>query len=389
MPITSYAQNFEDVMLWRALESVDGGFWIDVGASDPDKLSVTRAFSEHGWRGINIEPADRPFKLLQAQRPHDINLQTAVGETCGEIELFVVDGGNGLTTVDPDAAAVQEKAGYDITRLSVGLTTLAQICDDHVDGPVHFLKIDVEGFEHAVLAGANFGRTRPWVVLVEAVAPLSQRETYAEWEHYLLDADYRFVYFDGLNRFYLAAERFDELARHFTIPPNVFDDYVLAGITAARAGMAVAEARAAAFEARAVAFEAIAADAEAETAETAYKLFAAEAATRQAQAQTAAAYATARAAEAREQAMMRSTSWRITRIFRSVAYRGRRLLDRPGLRLVRSSIRVILRPLLRRPVPAAPLLPSPEIVKSYRLLSDEALMALRLETAAQATAPLR
>jgi hypothetical protein len=103
----------------------------------------------------------------------------------------------------------------------------------------------------------------------------------------------------------------------------------------------------------------------------------------------AAAYATARAAEAREQAMMRSTSWRITRIFRSVAYRGRRLLDRPGLRLVRSSIRVILRPLLRRPVPAAPLLPSPEIVKSYRLLSDEALMALRLETAAQATAPLR
>lgn len=123
--------------------------------------------------------------------------------------------------------------------------------------------------------------------------------------------------------------------------------------------MAAAEARAAAFEARAVAFEAIAADAEAETAETAYKLFAAEAATRQAQAQTAAADSTARAAEAREQAIMRSTSWRITRIFRSVAYRGRRLLDWPGLRLVRSSIRVILRPLLRRPVPAAPLLPPP------------------------------
>ena len=62
MAFVSYAQNFEDVMLWRALRHGEHRFWVDVGAADPDVLSVTRAFSERGWHGINIEPAERPFR---------------------------------------------------------------------------------------------------------------------------------------------------------------------------------------------------------------------------------------------------------------------------------------------------------------------------------------
>ena len=41
----------------------------------------------------------------------------------------------------------------------------------------------------------------------------------------LEDARYDLVYWDGLNRFYLAREQ-AELARHFTCPPNVFDGFV-------------------------------------------------------------------------------------------------------------------------------------------------------------------
>ena len=58
MTFISYAQNFEDVMLWRALgRGRDGtGTWIDVGAGDPFLHSVTCAFHQRGWRGINLEP---------------------------------------------------------------------------------------------------------------------------------------------------------------------------------------------------------------------------------------------------------------------------------------------------------------------------------------------
>jgi hypothetical protein len=53
----SYAQNYEDVMLRRAFADTREGFYVDVGATDPQRDSATRYFYELGWRGINIEPA--------------------------------------------------------------------------------------------------------------------------------------------------------------------------------------------------------------------------------------------------------------------------------------------------------------------------------------------
>jgi len=49
MPFVSYAQNFEDVILWRALKHVGRGFYIDLGAQDPVIDSISLAFYEHGW----------------------------------------------------------------------------------------------------------------------------------------------------------------------------------------------------------------------------------------------------------------------------------------------------------------------------------------------------
>jgi len=57
MTFISYSQNLEDVMLWRALKHIEQGFYVDVGANDPTFLSVTHAFYERGWHGINIDPA--------------------------------------------------------------------------------------------------------------------------------------------------------------------------------------------------------------------------------------------------------------------------------------------------------------------------------------------
>ena len=65
----SYGQNHEDVVLWRALRNVDPteGFWIDVGAADPELESVTKHFLGAGWRGVNIEPLPDRFRRLTAR----------------------------------------------------------------------------------------------------------------------------------------------------------------------------------------------------------------------------------------------------------------------------------------------------------------------------------
>ncbi|HZY84782.1 MAG TPA: hypothetical protein VFE78_08120, partial [Gemmataceae bacterium] len=54
-PMISYAQNGEDVLLGRLFGGQPDGFYVDVGASDPTDLSLTRHFYERGWRGVNVE----------------------------------------------------------------------------------------------------------------------------------------------------------------------------------------------------------------------------------------------------------------------------------------------------------------------------------------------
>ena len=222
----SYAQNFEDVMLWRALKHIECGFYVDVGANHPTLDSVTKWFYDNGWRGINIEPIEQWFELLEQERPSDINLNIAAGENNGQLTLFEI-ADTGLSTVNEEFAKKhQQERNFNYSKVVVPQRTLTSICEDYHLAPIHFLKIDVEGAEKQVLQGLDLNRVRPWIVMVEATLPNSQIEDYETWEDKLLQNAYRFVYFDGLNRFYLAEEKEEALGQCFMSPPNVFDNFV-------------------------------------------------------------------------------------------------------------------------------------------------------------------
>jgi FkbM family methyltransferase len=225
MHLVSFAQNQEDIMLWRALRHVGEGFYIDVGAADPTSFSVTRIFYDRGWHGINLEPNLGYFLRLRKARPRDTTLSIAAGGVAGQFTFHDVRD-SGLSTFDPAIAAEHRTNGWEVTERSVETLPLADICRRYrPEGPIHFLKIDVEGAEADVLAGADFNTFRPWIVLVEATLPGSQTESYERWESLLTSQDYSFVWFDGLNRFYLADEMKPELEQHFRVPPNVFDGF--------------------------------------------------------------------------------------------------------------------------------------------------------------------
>ena len=90
MPMVSYSQNLEDVILQRALRYVQKGCYVDVGASLPDKDSLSYAFYRRGWRGICVEPqayGDEWNRL----RPEDTFINAAVGEEQGSAILHVYD----------------------------------------------------------------------------------------------------------------------------------------------------------------------------------------------------------------------------------------------------------------------------------------------------------
>ena len=243
MNFISYAQNQEDVLLWRALKNVENGFYIDVGANDPEEDSVTKAFYDQGWNGINIEPLPEHHKKLFENRTRDINLAIAAGEKNGSLILSDVVSTRGWASLNEDVVANYKDKGIELTTHRVQVQTLANICDEYVTGDIHFLKVDVEGFETEVVRGMDFDKWRPWIVVIEAIFPNSEEVSYEGWESILIKHCYDFAYFDGLNRYYVAEEHNDLLSA-FKVQPNVFDDYVKAGHNIAVETALQAEAKA-------------------------------------------------------------------------------------------------------------------------------------------------
>ncbi len=232
----SYAQNFEDVILARALDGVEQGFYVDVGAAHPIDDSVTHHFSQLGWSGVNIEPDPRLFKVLAAARTRDINLPIVIGNplTLGESITLHVVANPGLSTISATTAREHESAGFDVTPILVDVRPLADVLAEHVGSrDIHFIKIDVEGAELGVIETGDWSTYRPWIAVIETtvsnmtsagnVVHLDPRTN--EVDDYMVSRGYTPVYFDGLNHFYIADER-SHLAEQIAIPPNVFDDFV-------------------------------------------------------------------------------------------------------------------------------------------------------------------
>lgn len=224
MGILSRAQNFEDVMLWRALGCVENGFFIDIGAQHPIKDSVSKVFSEHGWRGIHVDPVPEYASLLREDRPGDIVIQAAVANQAGLVEFFAIPQ-TGLSTGNAQIASAHEAAGFTLNQITVPTVSLDELFA-LANGEVHWLKIDVEGMEADVLNSWRESGCRPWIVLIEANLPGSQVASHEKWEALITAKDYTPVYYDGLNRFYVSHEH-PELARSFAVPPNVFDGFQL------------------------------------------------------------------------------------------------------------------------------------------------------------------
>ncbi|MBK8008552.1 MAG: FkbM family methyltransferase [Rhizobiales bacterium] len=109
--------------------------------------------------------------------------------------------------------------------MTLPVTTLAELCKKHQPKAIDFLKVDVEGAEKDVLEGADWKNFRPRVVVIEATMPASPEPNWGGWEPFLLSQNYRFVFFDGLNRYYVAEEEAG-LAAHFEAPVNPFDKAV-------------------------------------------------------------------------------------------------------------------------------------------------------------------
>jgi FkbM family methyltransferase len=226
-PVVSYSQNAEDVRLWRVFGAIEDGFYVDVGAADPNVDSVTRLFYEHGWSGINIEP-NPCFDALRDARTRDVNLRIAIGESEGSVPFFLTYPYLGMSTLDLSVHAGVPETIERFEEVVIEQRRLDSVLEEHAAGrTIHFLKIDVEGAEGQVLASSDWSSFRPIVVIAEAIESLSTTPTHEGWETVLLDAGYLFAAFDGINRFYVDRAH-DDLIPALAYPMSALDRFVTA-----------------------------------------------------------------------------------------------------------------------------------------------------------------
>jgi FkbM family methyltransferase len=218
----SYAQNLEDYHLDLVFRDQRTGTYVDVGGGHPVADNVSFWFYLKGWRGLIVEPQEELASIYAHVRPRDCTVSCLAGRADGEAEFHVVDKLHGFSTTVREHAAGASQFGAEYRTVRKPVRTLAGLCAEAQLTEIDFLKIDVEGAEAEAIAGMDFKRWRPRVVVVEAVAPGSMADSRETWEPALLGQDYAFAFFDRLNRFYVASEA-QELAARFPSEPAPWD----------------------------------------------------------------------------------------------------------------------------------------------------------------------
>jgi FkbM family methyltransferase len=218
-PLISYAQRYEDLYLMRCFGARGEGFYIDIGAGHPVYDNVSFAFYLKGWSGVTVEPNPWLAQLGRAVRPRDRHVEALVGAASGQATFYLVDEFHGFSTmIESHAQTAQREFGKSSQALIGPVTTLRDLCEAYAPAAFDFLKIDVEGAEADVILHGDWQNFRPRIAVVEALAPYTQAPAAEAWEPFLARQSYRPVWFDSLNRYYLAEEAGD-LAQHFEDAP--------------------------------------------------------------------------------------------------------------------------------------------------------------------------
>ena len=214
-----YSQNREDLVLASFFSDVEKGFYVDVGGYDPDYDSVTKLFYLRGWHGINIEPQPSGYALFQKKRTRDTNLNIGISNKDSNLTLRTYTSG-GLSTFSENVKHAYEKDPDNDTRdfkeITVAVKTLSEVFQENKVDHIHFMKVDVEGYEYEVLEGNDWEKYRPEVLCIEA------NHIEHDWKPILKTAGYEFVFNDSLNDYYV--DKKTDRKKRFNFIKDVIND---------------------------------------------------------------------------------------------------------------------------------------------------------------------
>jgi hypothetical protein len=169
---SSFAQEGEDVLLWRLLDGRHDvpGTYVDVGSNHPWKHSNTAFFYLKGWSGVAIDPNPDFAALFATERPRDVFLNIGISDFAGKLvyhrfaeslyNTFSVE--NALDLVKRGIQSPPQKVTVEVLKLGTALQPIWP-----AGKALDLLSIDAEGLDEKIVLTHDFARYPARFIFVE------------------------------------------------------------------------------------------------------------------------------------------------------------------------------------------------------------------------------
>lgn len=205
------------ILLTRFLGDREDGLFVEIGGFDGYFASNTWALAERGWTGWYVEPV--PNLAQRCRRNHRNHAGVQVVECAianGMSETVTLHLAGTLTTAndqlfDEYSGVAWAQGSITSQNLVVPAMSLENFFRDYdVPYDLDLLVVDVEGFEHSVLAKFGEDQYRPKMLIVELADThpdlLSTASTDAVLMQRILGEGYVVVYKDAINTVFVRAD---------------------------------------------------------------------------------------------------------------------------------------------------------------------------------------
>ena len=214
----SFSQSGEDAIIRYIFKAscIDpsGISYLDLGANHAAELSNTYSFYLSGARGVLVDANPVLAKELREKRPGDKVVNRCISDIPGTKLDFYIMSGDGLSTVDYEAAQgfIKANPSLSIERTeSVDSVTIDELISEYFpDKAPEIMNIDIEGMELTVLKMIDFSKFRPMVIICEMIEYkncISVGEKNQEILSFMKSAGYEEYAFTGINSIFIDSKR--------------------------------------------------------------------------------------------------------------------------------------------------------------------------------------
>jgi hypothetical protein len=176
-------QTDHDILLSRALGGGRGGFCIDVASVCSGHRPVLQTFGKRQQTGIDVYLNANEMMALLAERPRNSDLWLSGEDEKAPASQYTFPEADRTTASEvADNAPVDQPMEYPVRP-----RTFAAVCGDRWSRETDLLRIEVGGLEEQVFLRGDWGRFRPWLVVVETSLPgFVSRPMSLSWESVLI-----------------------------------------------------------------------------------------------------------------------------------------------------------------------------------------------------------